>query len=211
MRYLSILMFAVLASHPAFAGNDSTETRTWNNRVNIHMTATSALEPGYARGASHVAPGFEYIRYFHIGGLGGVGIGAKISQTFVEQFPLNIPTRLQETWLEIAPHFDFSSKESRKRFMASDAGVYIGCLLGQSIHVQPGSDLPEDVKKDVGFLGYYRVGVSVDFAFPMLELPDGAVVFGLTFRSDMATFGKNSDRRLSAKQTSVGVYFGVVF
>lgn len=211
MRYLCVLLFAVLASQTARAGNDSTVTRTWNNRFNLHMTASSAVEPDYARGASHVAPGFEYIHYSHIGGLGGVGIGAKISQTFVEQFPLNIPTRLQETWLEIPIRFNFSGAEPRKRFLGSDVGVYIGGLLGQSIHVQPGSDLPEDMKKDVGFLGYYRVGVSVDFAFPVVDLPDGAVVFGFTFRSDMATFGKPTDRGLSAKQTSLGVYFGVAF
>ncbi len=209
MRYLFILMFAVLASHVAFGGNDSTETVSGTNRFMLHMTSSTATEPAFASGSSHIALGIEYVHYFHVGEIGGIGIGAKFSRSFIEQYPLNIPTRLEEQWVEIPIILNLSGEGSSGRITGSGVGIYLGCLMSQDIHEQPGSVLPLDVKKDVGFLGYFRVGMLIDYAFPVYELPKGALYIGLNLRGDFATFGEPSNRGLSAKQTAIGVYFGI--
>ena len=219
MRFMYVLLFIVLATNPLFSQTDTSDCGGGDSRVVMHLSATSNRafdndEPTYASGATHVGFDVEYVGHFCIDGIGRFGLGARISNPWVEEYPSGVPVRVRESWLEIPLRYSLAKSPefpSENRIGISiDFGVYIGGLLDQQILVQPGLKLPAEIDLDPGILGYLKAGVLLDWTIGLPIRNGGSMLFGFSMKSDFTTFDKKSTT-LDVMNSSLSIFFGVGF
>lgn len=219
MRYFMIFILISIGVADIHAQVDDVKSSEFNNRLILDSDASSNKPNSgvdkFADGATHVELDLEYTRYFRIEGIGRFGVGARLARPWVERYPSLKLVRVQESWLEVPVYYCVGRTPEKNPaedvIISVDLGLFLGALLSQQIHVQPGTQVPVNFVSNAEFLGYFKGGIGLEWSASLPINERQAVVTGLSIRGDLGTFGGSTDGTIRVENITIGVFFGAGF